>query len=144
MDTRRFTGGIFWLRELIDKHPAEITADFRSRYSLSIFNAGETYTYKEALYLTLMLLKDTSSWLCSVEHKWDYPASKEYLLQMGTYDLLAAANSKKKPKPLKRPFKTKEEKDSEYRNGKFGNTKNMDQNKVREFLQKLGHKPLGE
>lgn len=144
MAERCITGGICWLRELIDKHPAEITADFRSRYSLSIEEAGETYSYKEAIYLTYMLLRDTSSWLFSVEHKWDYPASKEYLLDMALYDLIHAANSKRKPKALKRPFKTNEELTAEYREGKFGNTEKADQSKVRAFLEKLGHKPQGE
>lgn len=144
MVIRCITGGIYWLRELIDKHPAEITADFRSRYHLSIEEAGETYSYKEAVYLTYMLLRDTSTWLFSVEHKWDYPASKEYLLDMATYDLLLAANSKRKPKPLKRPYKTNEDISKEYREGKHGNTQGADQSKVRAFLEKLGHKPQGE
>ena len=144
MAERCFTGGILWLRELIEKHPAEIAADFRSRYNISIEDAGEKYSYREAVYLTVMLLKDTSTWLCSVEHKWDYPASKEYLLQMATYDLIHAANSKRKPKPLKRPFKTVEEITNEYREGKHGNTQGADQSKVRAFLEKLGHKPQGE
>lgn len=91
-----------------------------------------------------MLLKDTSTWLCAVVNNWDYPATKDYLLQMTTFDLLHAANSKRKPKPLKRPYKTKEEMEQTYLGGKVGNTKGVDQNKVRAFLEKLGHKPQGE
>jgi hypothetical protein len=144
MDSRFNTGGILWLRELTEKHPAEITADFRSRYNLSIENAGVEYSYREATYLTFMLLKDTSSWLSAAYNKWDYPASKEYLMQLTTFDLLHTVNSKKKPKPLNRPYKTEEETKKGYLNGKVGNTKNIDQNKVRTFLQKLGHKPQGE
>ena len=144
MAERCNTGGILWLRELIDEHPAEITADFRSRYSLSIEDAGVTYSYKEAIYLSYILLRDTTSWLFTAVNKWKYPASIEYLQALNLYDLTYAANSKKKAKPIARPFKTQQEVDSEYREGKFGSTKNVDQSKVRAFLEKLGHKPQGE
>lgn len=90
-----------------------------------------------------MLLKDTSTWLCAAEHEWKYPATKEYLMQLTTFDLLHAVNSKKKPKPLERPYVTEEQKDA-YREGHVGNTVNVDQNKVREHLVRLGHTPKGE
>lgn len=91
-----------------------------------------------------MLLKDTTSWLQAAYNKWDYPASKEYLMQLETFDLLAIVNSKRKPKPVKRPFKTKDEQKKQYLNGKYGNTKGIQQSKVRDFLAQLGHKPQGE
>lgn len=88
-----------------------------------------------------MLLKNTESWLFAAEHEWKYPASKEYLMQLNAYDLLAAVNSKRKPKPIGRPFETEDKETKLSR--KFRNS-NIDQDKVKEHLVKLGHKPQGE
>jgi hypothetical protein len=64
-------------------------------------------------------------------------------MQLNTFDLLLAANSKKKPKPLQRPYPTEEDKET-YRDGHVGNITKVNQNKVREHLAKLGHTLKGQ
>jgi len=108
MDTRCKRGGIERLRELIDKHTIALAADFRSRYNLSIFDAGETYTYKEAIFLTAALFNDTKSLFFADYNQWEYPVSQEFLALADIFDLTYAINSKKKLKPYRRPFQIKQ------------------------------------
>jgi len=103
-------GGILWLRELIESYPAEIAADFRSRYNLSIFDAGYLYTYKEAVYLAIALHNDTTSLLFTKVNDWDYPISQETLATLELLDAFILVNSdskKKKPKAYPRPYNNK-------------------------------------
>ena len=108
MDYWCYTGGIFRLRELIEEYKEAITADFRSHYNLSIFDAGKTYSYVEALYLTKALLKQSDSRLGAEMRGWEYPVSYESMVLMDLFDLLHIINSKKKPKPYKRPYSTED------------------------------------
>jgi hypothetical protein len=109
MDTRCFIGGILRFRELLEQHPVALAADFRNRYTLSIFEAGETYSYKEAIYLAAALLNDTNSLFFASYHEWDYPASQEFLALADLFDLTFAINSKKKKQKYRRPFKIEKE-----------------------------------
>lgn len=121
MDTRCKRGGIIRFRELIDEHPVAIAADFRNRYNLSIFEAGDTYTYKEAIYLTAALFNDTESLLFVAFHDWEYPVSQEFLAIADLFDLTFSINSKKKSQRYRRPFKF--ESDNSKRIGKTKKSK---------------------
>lgn len=105
MDSRHSTGGILKLREIIAEHTSEIAYDFRTRFNLSIFDAGDKFTWLEAVHLTAILVRDLSSWTQSSIAKWDYPVSREWIVAAHTYDLIAAVNSRKsKPKPYPAPW----------------------------------------
>lgn len=68
------------------------------------------------------------------------------MIAIDNWELLQMVNSSKKSKfqPYPRPYKTKQETEKSWLNGKAGNTKNIDPSKVKDFLTKLGHKPQGE
>ena len=109
MDTRGDTGGILRFRELIEKYPVAITADFRNHYNLSVFEAGETYTYQEAIFLTAALFNNTESLLFTAYHEWEYPVSQEFLAIADLFDLTFSVNSKKRNQRYRRPFKMETE-----------------------------------
>lgn len=104
MDTGCTFGGILRLLELSATHTAEFAYDFRSRFNIGLNEIGERITYLEAVYLLSILLRDTSSWVQAAESDWDYPVSREWIVSSHIYDLLAAVNSKKKPKPYPTPW----------------------------------------
>lgn len=85
-------------------HTAEFAYDFRSRFNIGLNEIGERITYFEAIHLLSILLRDTSSWLQAAESDWEYPVSREWIVSSHVYDLLAAVNSKKKPKPYPTPW----------------------------------------
>jgi hypothetical protein len=101
MDTGRSTGGIFWLRELIEEHASEIAFDFRSQFGLSYLSIGREVTWGEAIRLASRLFSLTDSHLQAAVSGWEYPVSQEWIVLSHVYDLLAAVNSKNKPKPSK-------------------------------------------
>lgn len=129
MDSRCITGGILRLLELIDTHTVAISSDFRSLYNLSIFEVGETYTYKEAIYLTAALYTNPNSLLFTSINEWDFPVSREFLALADLYDLTFAVNSKKKVK-YPRPFKMKTD------GQKIGNT-TKSKSEVEKLLKKM-------
>lgn len=51
-----------------------------------------------------ILLRDPTSWLSSAKSGWSHPIDHNWTIQAATYDLLAAVNSKTKPKPWPRPW----------------------------------------
>lgn len=105
MDSRRPTGGILRLREIIEEHTSELAYDFRTRFNVSIFDIGEKITWLEAIYLISILIRDTSSWTQSAMSEWKYPVSREWIVAAHTFDLFANVNSgKKKPKPYPAPW----------------------------------------
>lgn len=59
----------------------------------------------EAWRLTHVLLSDPSSHAAAAVSGWDFPVSREWLVQADVVDVLVAANSAKgrKPKPYPRP-----------------------------------------
>jgi hypothetical protein len=61
-------------------------------------------------------MRDPSSWIVATHSGWEYPVSREWIVNSHTYDLLAMANSGKgkKPKPYPNPFPDK----SQVRSGK--------------------------
>lgn len=133
MDSGRTSGGILRLREIISDHSPELAYDFRHRFNLSIFDIGGSVTWLEAVLLVSVLMRDTSSWIQSAMAEWDYPVSREWIVSAHTYDLLAAVNTKKKPKPYPAPWPDT-------------STKKIGSNKptvnAREFLERMN--PKGE
>lgn len=112
MDSGCTCGGICKLRELIEEHPAEIAYDFRHRFNLSFEDIGVSVSWREAILLTSVLVRDPGSWVCAVWSDWDYPVSREWIVSSHVYDLLAAVNSRKgrRPKPYPNPFPSKSSK----------------------------------
>ena len=109
MDTGRTRGGSVKLLELIEEHPAELAYDFRSRFGLSIDSIGDGVTYREALLLVSVLVRDPSSWTQAAWSGWEYPVTREWIVASHTYDLHASINTGKgkKPKPYPNPFPEK-------------------------------------
>lgn len=60
--------------------------------------------WNEVISLVLILLSDPTSWLCTAKAKWSHPIDYNWTIAAATYDLLAAVNSKRKPKPWPRPW----------------------------------------
>lgn len=104
MDSGCPYGGILKLRELIEEHPAELAYDLRNRCGVSINQIGDEVSLLEAVYLVSVLLRDPGTWLASAKADWDYPASREWIVGVHTYDLLSMVNSKKKPNPYPTPW----------------------------------------
>lgn len=88
-------------------------------------------SWGEAIRLTDILLADPSSMLAADNAKWEYPISREAMVLMDVFDLDHAVNSKDKPKPYPRPWKTVEQK----RHGKT----DMSREQVLEVLRRFGH-----
>lgn len=104
MDTGGWRGGSLKVLELIQDHPAELAYDFRHKFQLSIEEVGRTVSLREAALLIAMLLKQTDSWLQASTAGWKNPVSNEWIVSTHIYDLLAAVNSKNKPKPYPTPW----------------------------------------
>lgn len=120
------TGGILWLFELIEEHRPEFAFDFRSRFNLSIEDIGKTYTYHEAFLLTIVLMRDSTSWVQAAVNNWKFPASMEWIMQVQQFDAFVAVNSKN-PKPTPMPWQ------APIRSGKPA----LSDEKVREILNAM-------
>jgi hypothetical protein len=127
VDTGSAAGGILKLRELIAEHPAEFAYDFRSRFGVSYEAIGYDISYREALALVAVLLKDPTSWLQAAENKWRFPASQEWIMLVQQFDAFVMANSKNRPQPTKMPW------DNPVRSGKPA----ISQDRVREILDAM-------
>lgn len=103
MDSGCPIGGILKLLELIEEHPAEFAYDFRSRFGLSIDDIGSSVSWREAVLLTAVLLREPDSWLQAVVNEWRFPVSKEWIMLVQQFDAFLAANSKH-PKPTPMPW----------------------------------------
>jgi hypothetical protein len=80
-----------------------------------------------------MLLRDPSSMLHAAEVEWKFAASHEWQILADVYDLLAIVNSKKKPKPYPRPWKSADE-------NKIGSAKPQKRDDVLDKLQRMNPK----
>lgn len=86
-------------------HPSAIRADFRSRFGISFEDAGESYSWHEAIYLVQALLADTTSLLQASVRGWKYPVSREWMMLAELYDLDLRIHSRGgKAKPVPRPW----------------------------------------
>lgn len=110
MDAGCFLGGILALLELIEEHPAEAARDFREKLHCSIKDLGLSVRWDEALLLVQTLMRDPSSWLHAAVAGWEYPISRETVALMDLYDLQHASKSKRKPRPIPRPWPDKRQK----------------------------------
>lgn len=104
MDAGSDSPKLLKLLELIEEHPVAVARDFRERFGLSYLDIGSGITYLEAWQLVESLLQDTTSWVFTVVAGWKFPVSREWMLAADHYDLLHAANSKRRPKPYPRPW----------------------------------------
>lgn len=87
------------LRGLIEKFEAELVFDLRK---LNIDPA--TVSFEELELLVKILLRDPTSWLQAAVNGWKFPVSHEWILMANQYDMNAQINSKRKPKPMPRPW----------------------------------------
>jgi hypothetical protein len=111
MDAGVARGGICKVLELIEDYPAALAYDFRTRFQLSIDDIGRGITWREAVLLISVLIRDPASWLQAAWSGWDYPVSREWIVSSHLWDLLASVNSGKgrKPKPYPNPFPSKDQ-----------------------------------
>lgn len=133
MVARCNSGGIFRLLELIDAHPAEFAFDFRSHFHIGFEEIGNSVSYREAILLVTILLRDPDSWLQAAESEWAHPVSREWIINVHTFDMLAAANSKKTPKPYPTPWPSENTK-------KIGSTTKMSREDVLQSLERMNPK----
>jgi hypothetical protein len=78
-------------------------ADFRAIYHVSAYDVS----LGELWHLTVMLLSNPESRLHAAVAGWDYPVSREWILAADAFDLSHAVASKRRPKPLPRPWPEK-------------------------------------
>jgi hypothetical protein len=107
LDTGRIPGGILRLLDYVQSHPKELAYDFRSRFQISFFEFGKSVSWAEAILLTASLMNDPSSHLQAAVNKWKHPVTYEWIVLTHVFDLLAMANSKRRPKPYPTPWPTK-------------------------------------
>tara|TARA_R110000868_G_scaffold172824_2_gene408823 strand:- start:2384 stop:2692 length:309 start_codon:yes stop_codon:yes gene_type:complete len=94
---------------------------------------GDSYTYTEALYLTGILVRDTTSWVASAMQGWSYPVSREWIVMQDHYNMTLGVNTKKKQKPYPTPW--------EQSKGKtVGNTGERSQEEIIARLEKMNPK----
>jgi hypothetical protein len=105
VDTGRKPGGIARLRKLAKTYPVEVAADLRQFFGVSIDSLGRTTKWSEAQLLFAALIKMSESRLHAKLANWEYPVSREWALLRDIFDLQAAAQSKKRPKPYPAPWK---------------------------------------
>ena len=88
----------------------ELLLDFRAIYNTSINEISRSISVDEAMAMIRGLAHRTESWYFAKLNKWDYPMNRDSLILLDIYDAFRQANSKNKPKPSPRPFKSKESK----------------------------------
>lgn len=128
MDTGCHSGGSLKVLEFIQDHPAELAYDFRHKFQLSIFDIGGKVSLAEAVLLIATLLTETDSHLTAAVQEWKNPVSREWIVLTHLYDLLAAVNSKNKPKPYPTPWPDKN-------SSRLGKAKNISSDEV---MRRLG------
>jgi hypothetical protein len=91
---------------LLEDHKPAFVYEFRARFNLGLRDLGVSVPWDEVVYLVAVLLRDPTSWLQTSVNQWDHPISYDWAVQVATYDMLAQVNSKRKPKPYPRPWKS--------------------------------------
>lgn len=108
-------GGTLALLELIEEHRGAFEYDWRTRFQLPLSSLPVAMGWDEALRMTLILRRDTTSQVAVAVEGWQHPISRDALAILDLYDATIAVNtdSKKRPKPHGgRPFEI----DSKQRN----------------------------
>lgn len=99
-------GGVFGLLGLIASHRGAVEYDWRHRFGLGLDSLGEGMTLAEAGRLAMILRSDPSSAIAAALEGWTHPIDRQTLALLDLFDLTAAINSKKTPKPhTGRPWK---------------------------------------
>lgn len=104
MDGWHTRGGILAVCEILADYKAAFVYDFRARFGLGLNDIGSTVSWEEIVYLVSILLADPTSWIQAAKNNWKHPIDYNWIIQASTYDLLAAVNSKRKPKPWPKPW----------------------------------------
>lgn len=95
-------GGIVRLLDVVEEHRAALRFDFRDRFGLSLDDAGDRYSFGEAIDLTLELLAEQGTRSHAAVRGWAYPLSltDQWLQQM--VEILGAVHrdTKKQPQPI--------------------------------------------
>jgi len=87
------------LRGLVNKYEAELVYDLRK---LNIDPA--LVSFEELELLVKIFARDPNSWFQAAVNGWKYPVSHEWIVLANQYDMNAQINSKRKPKPMARPW----------------------------------------
>lgn len=69
-------GGSLGLLHLIEEHRRAARADFRERFSLSLDDVGDAFTYGEAIDLVEALIDSAGSRLHAAVRRWEFPMSR--------------------------------------------------------------------
>ena len=124
-------GGAFGFLGLIHRHRGAVEYDWRTRFGIGLADIGQEMSLHEAARLAEILLHDPSSEIAAAVQGWDYPISREALVNLDLFDLTLLANSdprKGKPKPHgMRPFKSTNTE-------RFGNTGGRSRAEIEEIL----------
>lgn len=95
-------GGIVRLLDVVEEHRAALRFDFRDRFGLSLDDAGDGYTFAEAIDLALGLLETQGTRSHAVVRDWLYPLAltDQWLQQL--VELLGAVHrdTKTQPQPI--------------------------------------------
>lgn len=106
-ECRSEPGGTLALLELIEEHRGAFEYDWRTRFQLPLSSLPEAMGWDEALRMTLILRRDTTSQIAVAIEGWQHPISRDALAILDLYDATVAVNTdpKKRPKPhAGRPF----------------------------------------
>ena len=95
-------GGIVRLLDVVEEHRAALRFDFRDRFGLSLDDAGDSYTFAEAIDLVLELLDEQGTRSHAAVRGWSYPLSWSSQMLQQMVEMYAAAHrdTKQQPKPL--------------------------------------------
>jgi hypothetical protein len=95
---------------LIDAHRGAFEYDWRTRFHLPLSVVGESMAWGEALRHVNTLTLDPSSAVAAAVAGWDYPISREAIVQADLFDLqhqiawAQGGGKGPKPKPYPRPW----------------------------------------
>ena len=99
MDGARQRPKRFALKGLVDQYEAELVYDLRR---INVDPA--TVSVEELELLIKIFARDPNSWTQAALNGWKFPVSHEWILLANQYDMNAQINSKRKPKPIARPW----------------------------------------
>lgn len=108
MDGRCPVGGIVGLCRIAAEHRTQLAGDLRSHYGVSLWDLGVGLSWVEFYHLVEDLLNDPTSRLFTAMAGNKFPFSREWVLLADIFDVLAASNSKRKPKPYPRAWPEKQ------------------------------------
>ena len=96
----RNAGGIPELARRLKKHERALAYDCRTILHVSLFDIE----LRELFLLLPMLVREPTGWLHAELANWDRPSTYEWAALADLLDVTMAANSRKRPKPVKRPW----------------------------------------